>query len=130
MDVVVLAAEETMRLDMQLDIGIAGRAAAETRHALPLQPQHLPVLGALRDRYLQRPALGQRDRARRAVDGLQKTDRQHITDILAARTEAARAAPAGAAKGAGEKFLQLLVAGKSVLRRMRAMGRAVGKVAR
>ena len=59
MDVVILAAKERMRLDMQFDIGVARRPAAIARHSLFFQPQHLPILGSFGHGHLQGLALWQ-----------------------------------------------------------------------
>src|SRR3546814_896299 len=44
MHVVALALEEGMHLDLHLDQRVAGRPAADSRHALPLEAQRLAVL--------------------------------------------------------------------------------------
>src|ERR1051325_4892205 len=57
MNIIVLAAKEGMRLDIQLDIGIPRGPAAEARDSLSFQPQRLSVLGTLRNSHLQCLAL-------------------------------------------------------------------------
>src|ERR1019366_9091322 len=129
MNVVVLAAKERMRLDMQLDIGIARRPTAKAWHSLSFQPQHLPVLRTLGDRHLQRLALRQRDCAYGTVCYIQKPDRKHIVHILAARPERALRPTPPTRKRACKKLFQFLVVGKSVLRCVRGIGRTVSEVA-
>src|SRR5512139_2383780 len=129
MNIVVLAAKECMRLDMQLDIGIARRPPAKAWHSLSFQPQHLPVLGTLGDRHLQRLAFWQRDRACGTIRYFQKSDRKHITHILAASPERGLRPMPSARKRARKKLFQFLVIGKSVLRCVRGIGRTVGEFA-
>src|ERR1035437_9941528 len=104
MNIVVLAAKERVRLDMQLDIGIARRPTAEAWHSLSFQPQHLLVLGTLGDRHLQRLAFRQRDCAYGTVCYFQKSDRKHIVYILAARSERALGPTSPARKCARKKL--------------------------
>ena len=61
MDVVVARLEEGVRLDMDLDIGVARRPALGAGHALALQPQGLAVDRALGDVDVERLAVGQVD---------------------------------------------------------------------
>jgi hypothetical protein len=57
MNVVVLAAEERMWLNMQFNVCVPRRPATEAGHSLAFQPKHLAVFRALGDRHLQRLAL-------------------------------------------------------------------------
>src|SRR5665647_2734484 len=118
MNVVVLAAKERMRLDMQFDIGVARRPTAEAWHSLSFKPQHLPVLGTL----------WHRDRSCDAIGNIQEPDRKHIAHILAARPERTLRPTSSARKRARQKLFQFLVVGKSVLCCVRGIGRTVSEV--
>ena len=59
----------------------------------------------------------------------EESNRQHIAHILAARPERALRPTSPARKRARKKLFQFLVVGKSVLRCVRGIGRAVGEVA-
>src|ERR1019366_6061419 len=87
MNVVVLAAKERMRLDMQFDIGVARRPTAEAWHSLSFKSRNLLVLGTLMDRDHQPFALWQRARSWDAIGNIQEPDRKHIAPILAAPPE-------------------------------------------
>src|ERR1017187_10238153 len=93
MNVVVLAAKERMRLDMQFDIGVARRPTAEAWHSLSFKPQHLPVLGTLGDRHLQRFALWHRGGSCSAIGNIEEPDRKHIAHILVTLPERPRCPP-------------------------------------
>src|SRR4029453_13756324 len=72
-DVVTLAAEELVRLDLDFHQRVAGRPAAESRAALPAQPQNLLVLGTSRNDDVERAAIGQSDALGWAVERAQKS---------------------------------------------------------
>ena len=82
-DVVALAAEQRMRRDGDLHQRVAGRAAAEARHALALQPQHMAVAHAGGDAHIQRAALRQGDAAGGAVGRIEEADGQRVLRVLA-----------------------------------------------
>src|SRR5262249_52222571 len=100
MDVVALAGEELMRLDVDLDQRVAGRTSAEPRPALSAQPQNLFVPGTGRNDDVEGTAVGQRDPLGGAVQGFQEFDRQAVEGVLSAQANAAFAT------AASEHFLE------------------------
>ena len=85
MNIVALAREETMRLDRHLDQRVACRAITRRRRALAPKTQYLPLLDAGRDFHLQRAAMGKMHVFCRAIDRIEKVDRQLVVQIMATR---------------------------------------------
>jgi hypothetical protein len=94
-----------------------------------LQSEHLPVFGAFGDHHLQRLATRERDRVFTPVDAIQKPDAQHVVHILPARAVWPLRTLRPPGKGARQKLFQILVARKTVLGRMRAIGGPIGEIA-
>src|SRR3546814_18332952 len=85
MHVVALALEEGLHLDLHLDQRVAGRPAADSRHALPLEAQRLAVLRARRNAHVERLAVGQPDALLGALGGFQEADRPGVRSRLEER---------------------------------------------
>src|SRR3546814_20479570 len=81
MHVVALALEEGMHLDLHLDQRVAGRPAADSWHALPLEAQRLAVLRARRHAHVERLAVGQLDALLGALGGFQTVDRPGVGPV-------------------------------------------------
>src|SRR6266851_2433288 len=95
MDVVAVTGEVGMRLDADLDQGIARRTVACTRTALASQAQNLAIPRPRRDVDVQRGAVGEDKRLLAAIDGVEKRELQVIAVIPA---PPAAAGPTGAAE--------------------------------
>src|SRR6516164_1917329 len=89
MDVVDLAGEALVRLDVDLDQCVDGRTSAESRPALSTQPQNLLVPGAARNDDVEGAAVGQRDPLGGAVQGFQEFDREAVEGVLPAQANSA-----------------------------------------
>ena len=94
MDVVVARLEEGMRIDVDLDIGVARRTALGAGHALSLEPQRLAVGRALGDIDVERLAVGQVDPLLAAARRHQERHAQAVGDRQAAHVEALAVAAA------------------------------------
>src|ERR1044072_6402739 len=105
MDIVALAGEETVRLDVDLHQPTAGRAAAESRAALSAQPQNLLVPRTGGNDDVERAAVGQRDALGRAVQCFEEFHGKAIKRILPAQPNSRLAA--AAAEHVSENILRL-----------------------
>ena len=109
--VVVLADEEGVRVDVDLQIGVAFRAAVEAETPLALKSKGLTVLHALRDRHVECLAVGKLDPLAHAGCRIQETDLHAVVHVgaallgSAAATGLAVAATEGAAKQIGENLV-------------------------
>src|SRR5262249_13756704 len=112
MDVVALAGEEPVRLDIDLHQRIAGSAAAESRAALSAQPQNLLVPGAGGDDDVERATIGQSDTLGRALQRFEKFHWKAVKRILPAQPNPSFAA---AAERVPEDVLRLHEVGKAAL---------------
>ena len=89
MQVVAVDAKYRMRLQMQLDHGVAVRSASGRRwRPLPFQAQGLAILGPLGDGDIDRPAVREHHPARIADYGIQQIDVQLDLQVGAARWRA------------------------------------------
>ncbi len=108
MDVLTLTPEVGVRADVDLDQGVAGRAAERARLALALEPEHLAAFGAGRNLDLDRAAVIELQALAAAARRDLELDLEPIAAIGAAQLLAGRAA-AGPCLGAQ----RLLEAGAS-----------------
>ena len=102
-----------MRLDLDVDQRVAGRAAIEAGLALALQAQGLTVLAAGGNFDLQRRAVGERNGARRAVQRVEELDLHVEMPVVALHLHAAAATPGAAREEAGEQIVALTEIGKA-----------------
>src|SRR5690349_19634308 len=109
MNVVALALEERVRVDTDLDEGVARRSAERPRRStLAFQTQRPSVLNPGGDRHVER-SVAERDASLAAVRRLQERDAKHEALVGAAR--AAPGSPsAAAARRAAEELAQYVLA--------------------
>jgi hypothetical protein len=123
----VLALEHGVGLEAHLDVGVAARAAAQSRPAHAGEPKEVAVLDPRRDRRLDLAAVGQDHRALRAAGGVQQVDLEREREVAASHPN-----PAAAAIGpeqVGEDLLQVGAVAEHLAGRVPLPAVAVGEAA-
>jgi hypothetical protein len=128
MDVVALPLEGRVRLDRDLDQGIAGRTLVSPRLALAAEPQDLSVAGPRRNGHLELRPVREPHLPRRTIDRIEKVHRQRVADIEAAARPGG-ACPRGAAENLRQDVLALEIGEAGIARIGMGSCHVVGKVA-